>query len=195
MARSPTPFRSAAPMSAPHVAPATTSSTPTWPIVGDAPDLQAIVQAQAVTISDQEALVHAYQGVLNAAQAPAPATGVGTSTGTTTLNVASAAGIIKIGAVVGGAGVPSGCSIAGQQSGPAGGTGTYTTSVATTLAGIALTFTPGGGPMPWPTASDAPTLNAIAQMQTAVLRVQSAMIQHYQDLLNTSATAPPSTGP
>ena len=36
---------------------------PVWPITGDAPDLQQIVQAQADTIQDQADLLGAYQGV------------------------------------------------------------------------------------------------------------------------------------
>ena len=64
-------------------------ATPQWPITGDAPDLLAIVQAQATTIHDNAALIDAYQGWLNAEQnatGPAiPATG--NSTGTTSLTM------------------------------------------------------------------------------------------------------------
>ena len=72
---------------------------------------------------------------------PPVASGTGTSTGTTSLTVASVTNPVMIGAVVAGAGVPAGTTITAQQSGPAGGAGVYTTSAATTLSGIALTFT------------------------------------------------------
>jgi len=68
-------------------------------------------------------------------------------------------------------------------------------SAATTLTGVALTFTPGGGAMPWPTPTDSNTLNTIQQQQTAILRSQTALLQQYQDLLNTSLTPAPPTGP
>ncbi|HMA74393.1 MAG TPA: hypothetical protein VKP67_23320 [Xanthobacteraceae bacterium] len=68
------------------------------------------------------------------------ATGTGTSTGTTSLTVSSVTGAIVIGSTITGAGVPAGTTV---TAGPAGGgAGTYTTSVATTLTAIALTFTP-----------------------------------------------------
>jgi hypothetical protein len=35
----------------------------------------------------------------------------------------------------------------------------------------------------------------IAQDQTAVIRMQNALLQQYQSLLNDSATQPPATGP
>ena len=75
--------------------------------------------------------------------APPPATGTGTSTGTTTLAVASVTGTIVLGSVMTGAGVPAGTTLVRQTSGPPGGAGNYITSVATTLAGIPITFTPG----------------------------------------------------
>jgi hypothetical protein len=78
-----------------------------------------------------------------------------------------------------------------QQSGTIGGAGVYTTSQATTAANAALTFTPGGGPSTWPTPQDALTLTLIVQQMTALLRTQTAMIQHYQDILNTSQTPSP----
>ena len=90
---------------------------------------------------------------------------------------------------------PPATTVVSQQSGTWGGAGVYTLSVATTLSAVALTFTPGGGPMPWPTPTDANTLNAIQQQQTAILRSQTALLQQYQDLLNTSLTPAPPTGP
>lgn len=169
-----------------------------WPIPGDAPDLRTIVQAQAETIEEQEALLHAYQLTLSAALNPLPGTaaiGTGTATGNQ-LNVTAVTGTIVNGATVSdGVTVPSGTTILGQISGTTGGAGLYLTSAATTAAGTALTFTPPPPPSSWPTPTDAPTLNLIAQNQTAVIRVQTALMQHYQDLLNNSQTAPPPTGP
>ena len=43
--------------------------------------------------------------------------------------------------------------------------------------------------------TDADTLNAIVQAQTAVIRNQTALLQQYQDLLNVSQTPAPPTGP
>ena len=119
-------------------------TSPLWPINGDAPPLLAIVQAQAQTIADQEALIDDYQEVLSDAQAPASpiATAIGTGSGAN-LGVSSAAGTIYIGATVAGTGVPAGTTILAQQSGTPGGNGTYTTSQTTTSVGAALTFTPG----------------------------------------------------
>jgi hypothetical protein len=65
----------------------------------------------------------------------------------------------------------------------------------TTLTNVALSITPGSSVSTWPTPQDAPTLSLISQQQTAVLRTQNALLQQYQDLLNTSQTAPPPTGP
>jgi len=179
------------------------AATPTpldlWPIPGDAPDLKTIVQDQATTMTAQAALIDAYQGWLNTEQTPPAATATGTSTGTTSITLASvAAGPILNGAVVTGTGIPASppaTTVVSQQSGTWGGAGVYTLSVATTLSAVALTFTPGGGPMPWPTPTDANTLNAIQQQQTAILRSQTALLQQYQDLLNTSLTPAPPTGP
>jgi hypothetical protein len=126
------------------------------------------------------------------------AIGNGTASGTpaTTLTVSAVSGgNIVIGAVVAGAGVPTGTTIVAQQSGTAGGAGVYTTSVQTTASSAALTFTPPPLVMNWPTPSDAPTLTTIQQDQTSILRTQTALIQQYQDLLNDSQTAPPPTGP
>lgn len=74
-------------------------------------------------------------------QVSPPATGTGNSTGTTDLAITGVSGTILIGAVVVGDGVPAGTRIIAQQSGPAGGDGTYTTSVATLLSKVALTIT------------------------------------------------------
>ena len=72
--------------------------------------------------------------------APPPATGTGTSTGTANLTVSAVTGHIWVPSTVTGTGVPAGTTI---TAGPAsGGAGVYTTSVNTTLAAIALTFTP-----------------------------------------------------
>ena len=75
-------------------------------------------------------------------QALPTATGTGTSTGTTALAVTSVTGAIQIGATVTGTGVPANTRIISQNSGPKGGAGGYTTSGNTTLAAVALTFTP-----------------------------------------------------
>lgn len=171
-----------------------------WPIPGDVPNLEAIIADQAETITANEVLLHAYQGNLNAAQAPpsgAAATGMGTTSGaSTTLTVTGVSGSIANGASITGTGVPP-STILGQISGTTGGAGTYLTSVALTLgAATALTFTPPAtGPSTWPSPNDAPTLMTIVQQQTAVLRTQSALLQHYQDLLSTSGTPAPPSGP
>ena len=181
------------------LAPSLQTTTPVWPIPGDAPDLTAIVHDQAKTVAAQAVMIDAYQTVLNNAQAPLNATAMGTATNTTSLVLTGTAnGPILNGAVITGIGVPAAppaTTIVNQVSGTPGGDGTYTTSQALTLSNVALTFTPGGGPMPWPIPTDAPTLTLIQQAQTAILRTQSSLIQQYQDLLNTSETAAPPTGP
>jgi hypothetical protein len=169
-----------------------------WPIPGDAPNLKTIVQDQATTMTAQAALIDAYQDWLNTEQTPPAATANGTSTGTTSITLSSVAGgPILNGTVVTGTGVPTtpATTVVSQQSGTWGGNGTYTLSAATTLTNVALTFTPGGGPMPWPTPTDSNTLNTIQQQQTSILRSQTALLQQYQDLLNTSLTPAPPTGP
>jgi hypothetical protein len=98
------------------------------------------------------------------------------------------AGVIAINAKVAGAGVPAGTTIVSQQSGTTGGAGTYTTSAATTVSNGPLAFTPPTLAPTWPVPQDAPTLNTLVQNQTAVTRTQAALIQHYQDVLNTSQT-------
>jgi hypothetical protein len=175
---------------------ATPSPMDLWPIPGDAPNLKTIVQDQATTMTAQAALLDAYQDWLNTEQTPPAATATGTSTGTTSITLSSVAnGPIVNNSVVTGTGVPASTTVVSQQSGTWGGNGTYTLSAATTLTGVALTFTPGGGPMPWPTPTDSNTLNSIQQQQTAILRSQTALLQQYQDLLNTSLTPAPPTGP
>jgi hypothetical protein len=174
-----------------------TPTTLTWPIAGDEPDLLTIVQAQALTVASQEALIDAYQKVLATAQLPPDAHGTGTATGTS-LVMTAVTGVILEGAVVTGTGIPAAppnTVILEQTAGTEGGNGTYTTSQATTATGAALTFSPGGGPSPWPVPRDPDTLNAIVQAQTAVIRNQTALLQQYQDLLNVSQTAAPPTGP
>ena len=74
--------------------------------------------------------------------APPPATGTGTSTGTTSLTVASVVGTIRLPSTISGTGVPAGTTVVSQKSGTPGGAGVYTTSANTTLAAVALTFTP-----------------------------------------------------
>lgn len=165
-------------------------TAPAWPAAADAAELLTIVQRQALTIAAQEALIDDYQSVLAGAQLPPPATATGTGTGTN-LVVTGSAGVILVGSVVTGTGIPAAppnTVITGQQSGTPGGDGTYTTSVATTAASAALTFTPGGGASPWPTPRDADTLNAVLTAQTAIIRNQTALIQQYQELLNASQT-------
>lgn len=72
---------------------------------------------------------------------PAAAHGTGTSTGTTSLSMTAVTGTIMVGATITGTGVPAGTTIVSQASGTTGGAGTYITSAATTLAGVALTIT------------------------------------------------------
>ena len=173
-----------------------------WPIPGDAPSLRSIIQDQAITIKAQAALIDAYQANLNTAQTP-PITastpfGNGAASGTpaTTLTVSGVGnGSIVVGAVIAGPGIPTGTTIASQVSGTTGGNGVYTTSVATTAASAPLTFTPPAPPWTWPSPTDAPTLTTIQQQQTAILRMQSSLMQNYQDLLNSSMTPAPPTGP
>jgi hypothetical protein len=170
-------------------------ATPVWPIPGDVPPLLNIVHDQAATIAAQEVLLHAYQTDLNTAQATPPTTATGTSTGTTSLTLAGVTGSVLLGATITGTGVPASTTITAQQSGTSGGAGVYTTSQVTTLTNVALSITPGSSVSSWPTPQDAPTLSLISQQQTAVLRTQNALLQQYQDLLNTSQTTPPASGP
>jgi len=179
------------------LAPAPFSTTATWPIPGDGPDLQAIVRSQAIAIKNQAALIDAYQTVLNNAQAIPPATGTASATGSpaTTLQVTGVVGIILLGSTVTGTNIPANTTVLAQQSGTPGGNGNYTISQASSISASAVTFTPGGGTMPWPTATDSDDLMLISQDQTGILRNQNALLQQYQTLLNDSATAPPPTGP
>jgi hypothetical protein len=177
--------------------------TAVWPIAGDVPDLQAIVWDQAKTMADKEALLHACQAALNAAQVtPSVATtATGTATGTS-LTLSAVTGTVQVGAVITGTGVPAAppnTTILNQQSGVTGGAGTYTTSQATTCsaAALVLTYTPPGINPAWPAAStsDPNVLMKVQQDQMAALRTQSILLQQYQLLLNDSVTAPPPTGP
>jgi hypothetical protein len=81
---------------------------------------------------------------MGAAPAGSTATGsVGatfTATGTgTSLAVTAVTGLISIGDLIAGVGVPAGTAILAQVSGTTGGAGTYTTSVATTAAAVTVT--------------------------------------------------------
>jgi hypothetical protein len=80
------------------------------------------------------------------------ATGTGTATGAS-LAVTAVTSAIILGSTVTGTGVPAGTTILSQQSGPVGGNGSYTTSVATTASAAALTFTPPAVNWKWPIAS------------------------------------------
>jgi hypothetical protein len=116
------------------------------------------------------------------------ATGTGTATGTS-LAMTAVSGVIVPNATVSGAGVPANTTIVSQVGGTIGGNGTYTTNVATTATAVPLAFDPPPPPASaWPIPRDANTLNILTQQQTAVARTQSALIQHYQDVLNTSQT-------
>lgn len=96
-------------------------------------DDEGEVKARVVMTPDQQ--------LAEPLAAPAAATGTGTSTGTKSLAVTGVVGKIIIGSTITGTGVPAGTTVVAGPIG--GGAGTYTTSAATTLAGIALTFTPG----------------------------------------------------
>jgi hypothetical protein len=175
----------------------TAAATPVWPIPNDVANLQAIVWAGMKTITQQEALLHAYQTDLNTAQTVPPATATGTNTPSpgTTLVLTGVVGLIAPGAVITGTGVTPGLTVINQISGPIGGNGSYTISASSSLSAAALTFTPGGGNPPWPVSTNADDLMLMAQDQTAIIRSQTALLQQYQDLLNVSNTAPPATGP
>jgi hypothetical protein len=164
-----------------------------WPDANDAPDLLVIVQDQAETIAAQALLIDRYQGVLNAAQAAPATSAIGTASGTpaTTLTVTTVTGKILVGDIVTGIGIavaPPATTVTWQQSGTLGGAGVYTLSQPATASNNALTFSPGGAATTWPVPQDQVTLNLLTQLQTAVLRTQNALIQHYQDLLNSSQT-------
>lgn len=178
--------------------PQTVAPIAIWPIPNDAPDLEVIVADQSATMTAQEALLHAYQEILNTDQNPpsaAPATGTGSAVGTQ-LTMSVVSGTIVNEAVIAGTGVPAGTTILGQISGATiGGIGVYLTSVATTASASALTFTPPPPLTTWPTPADAPTLMVISQEQVTIIRLQSSLLTAYQNLLNTSDTAPPATGP
>lgn len=173
-----------------------------WPITGDVPELQTIIADQAETIAANEVLLHDYQVNLNAAQNPVgpAATANGQTSGTSNQLIVSVpvTGTIVAGATITWTGMPTAppVTILGQISGNPGQDGTWLISAPITLAAItALTFTPPPATGAWPTPTDAPTLLLITQQQTAILRNQSALLQHYVDLLNTSQTPAPPTGP
>jgi hypothetical protein len=115
------------------------------------------------------------------------AVGTGTSTGTS-LAVSAMSGTIEINSTVSGAGIPVGTKVTGQTSGSAGAAGTYTTNQPTTASGTPVAFTPSATAPTWPVPQDPTTLNLLTQQQSAVTRTQTALIQHYQDVLNTSQT-------
>jgi hypothetical protein len=75
---------------------------------------------------------------VNNPQTVAGATFTGSGSGTN-LTVSAVTGLIDIGDVISGAGVPAGTTIVSQTSGPAGGAGVYVTSVSTTASAAALT--------------------------------------------------------
>lgn len=183
------------------LAPNPQATTATWPIAGDAPDLLIIVNDQAEVISAQEALLHAYQQNLNAVQFPPPgtaATGVGNPTpgATTSVTVGSVVGPIVSSSQVLGTSNATPPTVLGQISGSTGGAGVYLFSAPVSLlASTNLQFVPPPAPSAWPIPQDAPTLDQIVQTQTAVIRVQTSLLQHYQDLLNQSQVAAPPTGP
>lgn len=172
------------------------TATVTWPVDGDVPDLLAIVLDQATTIAAQNALIQSYQDILSLAQAPTPGTPASGNgaivTASSSLPVTGTVGTIAVGAVVTGTTNPIAPTVVGQISGVAGGDGTYLLNAPVTLAAVTLlTFTPPGAPSAWPLPRDAPTLNLIVQTQTSVLRVQTALLHHYQDVLNISETPAP----
>lgn len=175
----------------------------TWPVAGDVPSLLQIVTDQAETVASNEALLHAYQGNLNLAQnpvagTPATANGAVTTGATTTIAVSGTIGTIVVGASVGGTSLTTPPIVLGQVSGTTGSDGTYLLNVAVTFAVVTgLTFTPPPAAFPgtWPVPRDVVTLDLLVQQQTALIRTQTSMIQHYQDVLNTSQVAAPATGP
>jgi galactitol-specific phosphotransferase system IIB component len=169
----------------------TPTASAVWPSTGQATDYQQVVWAQAKTMAEQADIIATYQTILENAQVVPPASAVGNSTGTTSLQVTSIVGQVVIGAVVSGTGVPTGMKIVAQTAGTPGGNGTYTTDVVSTLSGVTITFTPGGGNSPWPPETDSPDLLDISQRQSAILRTQNALIQQYVDLLNSSSTPVP----
>jgi hypothetical protein len=173
----------------------TQTSAPVWPITGDVADLRTIIKDQSDTMRAQEALIDAYQQILNTAQTPTaetdPATGTCTSTGTTSLTVAASFGTIQIGAHVTGNSVPVGTTITAQQTGTVGGDGVYTTNQATTLSSILCVFTPPENISSWPTPTDTGSLMLIVQDQTGIIRAQTGLLGLYQDLLNISETPAP----
>ena len=192
-----------APQQTAKVVPFSTPATQSvWPIPGDAPDLRSIIQDQAITISAQNALIQAYHAWLDSQQAApalrpaAQANATASGTPATTLTLSGVINTVVIGGRVAGAGVTvAPTTIVSQTSGTAGGNGVYVTDNPTTCSSAAITITPPPLPSPWPTPTDAPTLLAIQQDQTSVLRIQSALLQAYLDVLNASQTPIPPSGP
>lgn len=177
-------------------------ATTSWPIAGDIPSLLQIVTDQAETVASNEVLLHAYQTNLNTAQNPAggtPATANGavTTGSTTSISVSGTIGTIVTGATVAGTTNTIAPTILGQISGTPGSDGTYLLSAPVTFAVVTgLVFTPPVVfPGTWPVPRDVNTLDLLVQQQTAIIRVQTALIQHYQDVLNTSQVSAPATGP
>lgn len=181
------------------------SATGPWPIPGDVPDLEAIIADQAATMAAQAKMIDDYQAVLSSAQAPVPqppattsivSTGVNTTSFTTSNPVT---GTIVNGAVMTDPvnnSLPPGLTVLAQVSGTPGGAGEYIASAPLNIAiPLNVNITPPSQPSGWPTPTDAPTLSAIQQDQSGVLRLQTALIQAYQDVLNDSQTPPPASGP
>lgn len=170
-----------------------------WPIAGDQPDLLAIVTDQAEVIAANEALLHAYQAALAAAQGfvgtPATANAAIVAS-STSITVSGTIGTIMGGATVSGTGNATPPTVLGQISGTVGGDGVYLLSAPVNFAVVTgLTFTPPVAPTAWPVPQDVATLDTLVQQGTAIIRGQTSLIQHYQDLLNTSQTPAPATGP
>lgn len=172
--------------------------TASWPVPGDASSLLSIVIEQSQTIAAKAELIDSYQDALNAVQSPpagspTTATGAITTGATTSLAVTGVSGAIVNGATVTGTANSTAPTVLGQISGAAGSDGTYLLSAPVSLtAATPLTFTPPAQAGSWPIPQDAPTLDLILQTQSSILRTQTALVQHYQDLLNQSQVAPPS---
>jgi hypothetical protein len=180
------------------LAPSSTTSL-TWPVPGDAPDLKQIIADQAATMAANAALLTAYQDWLDTFTNPPPGTATtatATATGTTLAISAPSGPPIETGSTItDGALVPDGTVILGQISGTAGGAGNYLTNNPTTVADTPITITPPPPASAWPNVSDAPTLMVVTQDQLTILRQQNAMLQAYQTLFNVTGTPAPPTGP
>jgi hypothetical protein len=111
----------------------------------DAGDFFAKVNGQA-SVKGSAVYANYADGSAWIGAAPAGSTATGsigatfTATGTgASLAVTAVTGLISIGDVISGTGVPAGTAILAQVSGTTGGAGTYTTSVATTAAAATVT--------------------------------------------------------